>query len=206
MWLRAEDFTGAITDLDTGEPVHNVSAINVEDGLVEVYKMDWGEKRVLRDSITGKPIVELGRGRFKADLQRRKSLPKKKAPSIGAPTCARCPSRMTLPGDDLCAVCRGREQGRTIGVSPIDPFMVRPCDNGCGREASWSVGDEVSTTPVLGTLPRQYGGPPRPVLFLRGATVARRWYCSWCYQPPRLLDAKGEVIEVREEAGGCRPQ
>jgi hypothetical protein len=207
MWLRAENFAGTVTDLDTGEQLRHVSAVDAEAGLVEVYQVDAGGK-VLRDVTTGKPIVQLGRGRFKADLRRRVDVPRKRAPRLGAPTCSRCPSRMTLPGDDLCPVCRAREQGRTVGVKPLGPgelMAVRPCDNGCGREATWSVGDEVSVTPVPGTLPRQHGGPPRPVLFLRGATVARRWYCSWCYQPPRLLDARGEVVEVREEAGGCRP-
>lgn len=200
MWLRAEDFTGTVTDLDTGERVRCVSAVDVEAGLIEVYKTAPNGK-VLRDTANGKPIVELGRGRFRADLRPRKRLPGKRAPKIGAPACSKCPSRMTLPGDDLCPVCRAREQGRTVGVKPLsveDMFRAKPCDNGCGREATWSVGDEVSATPELGML----GG--RPTLFLRGATVARRWYCSWCYQPPRLLDAKGEVVEVRGEVG-CRP-
>lgn len=196
--MSASDYVGTVTDLDTGERVHRVAAVNVEAGLLEQWQSDERGHPVV-DAVTKRPLRRLFRGRFSADLRPRPA--RERAPTLGAPTCVRCPSKMTLPGDDLCPVCRAREQGRRISVEPLVNLMEpRACDNGCGREATWSVSDETAVTPVRGD---------HPVLgqawFLRGAMVGRRWYCSWCYSPPRILDARGEVMETLEEAGGCRP-
>jgi hypothetical protein len=75
------------------------------------------------------------------------------------------------------------------------------CDRaGCGRRAEWQVSDEVDLPPVQ----RLVRG--RLVQFARGKTVRTRHYCSKHYEPPRLLDARGEVMETFEDAGGVRPQ
>jgi hypothetical protein len=59
---------------------------------------------------------------------------------------------------------------------------------GCSREATHAVGDEVVVSPqVKGN-----------IAYERGSSVGRRFYCDWCYKPPRILDSKGEVM--REEA------
>ncbi len=198
MWLDAKDFAGVVTDLDEDRPVRKVIRVDADQGLVEAFKVD-ASGNILRYP-DGQPIRYMARGRFRVDVTARPK-PKKRSPLVGAAQCARCDSKMTLPGDDLCAFCRGKQQGRAMRVEPVtDPLADRPCDNGCGRPATWSVSDETAITPVLG----DYGSGK--VWYSRGSLVARYWWCSWCYRPPRILDAKGEVIEVIEDAGGCRPE
>lgn len=202
--MRAEDFVGSVIDLDTGERVARVAAVDPEAGLLERYKTDAGG-RVLRDAVTGMPLLEMAKGRFRLDLRPRPKRGSRRT-NFGAPQCARCGGNMTLPGDDLCPVCRAREQGRVIRVDQVGSALdARPCDNGCGRSATWSVSDETAVTPVPGVW-RNPDGSEEEVLYGRGALVARKWYCSWCYQPPRILDARGEVMRVIEDAGGCRPE
>lgn len=204
MWLTAEDFVGTVTDLDTGNRVRNVAAVNVEEGLLERFRTD-GAGRTVRDAATDEPIRDLYRGRFRADLRPREKA-KKRGPILGANECVRCASKLVLPRDDLCAVCRAREQGRDIRVEPVTNVLdERPCDGGCGRSATWSVSDRTAVSPVRGKFPR-IDGSLADVWFARGALIARWWYCSWCYRPPRVLDARGEVMTVNDEAGGCRPK
>ncbi len=63
------------------------------------------------------------------------------------------------------------------------------------------MGDEVEASPQAGPF-NLAGGCT--VLFGRAATVGRRYYCSWHFKPPRLLDARGEVISDIGES--LRPQ
>jgi hypothetical protein len=199
VWLEARNFAGVVTDLDTGLPVRKVIRVNPEKGLVEAFKIG-PDGAILR--VGGVPQRYKARGRFKVEVVRR--VPHSKTPLMGAPEC-RCGSRMTLPGDDLCHVCRAKEQGRVIRVEPVSGLATScQCDNNCGRPATWSVSDETAVTPVIGDYP-QPGGPPVKVAYLRAALVQRWWYCSWCYRPPRILDARGEVMSVIEDAGGVRP-
>jgi hypothetical protein len=114
---------------------------------------------------------------------------------MGAPRCARCPSVLTLPGDDLCPTCRAaqRTQRNPMKVERIlNPLLDRKCER-CGRLAAWSVSDEVVVTPEPGE--SRIKGRTRKVLYDRGMTVGRRYYCSHHYRPPQLLDAKGEVVQ-----------
>jgi hypothetical protein len=66
----------------------------------------------------------------------------------------------------------------------------------CSRQAKWQAGDETPLPPV-----RQGRR-----IFTCAQTVDVRHYCDFHYQPPRILDAKGEVMETIEDAGGVRPQ
>lgn len=66
----------------------------------------------------------------------------------------------------------------------------------CSREAEYSVGDETPTQPV------SQGG----ILFATGRLTGRRHYCSRHYQAPRIVDEKGEIMQVWDDAGGVRPQ
>lgn len=82
-----------------------------------------------------------------------------------------------------------------------DRLDIRGAGNGhkcmeCSREAEWSVADETALEPV------SVGG----VLFSRGQIVKRRFYCAFHYKAPRIVDGKGEVMKVWEDAGGARPQ
>ena len=66
----------------------------------------------------------------------------------------------------------------------------------CSRAANWAVGDETPLPSV----------PHNGKLYLRARTVGVRYYCDFHYKAPRVLDAKGEVMETIDEAGGVRPQ
>jgi hypothetical protein len=79
---------------------------------------------------------------------------------------------------------------------PIPLFSCYCQHPGCVKVANWMVSDEVSLPPIK--VGKRF--------FSRGKTVAKRYYCSWHYVPPRLLDSRGEVIEIYDEAGGVRPQ
>lgn len=74
---------------------------------------------------------------------------------------------------------------------PIPLFSNRCCQKGCTRVARWSVSDEVPQTPVE-VNGRKYS---------RGKIVGRRYYCEFHWKPPRLLDAKGEVMQEFDEIG-----
>lgn len=70
----------------------------------------------------------------------------------------------------------------------------------CTRDANWSVGDETPLPVMTGML------NGKGVEFLRARTVGIRYYCDFCYKAPRILDARGEVMETIDDAGGVRPQ
>lgn len=151
-----------------------------------------------------------------AHLAKLSSMPRKAPGSLkeprrikmGAPACVKCRSPLTLPGEDLCAPCKAKDRGQrhTMKVERlVNPLLDCPCSvRGCSRLATWSVGDEVDVTPVVGVHLFPDGQRHR-VLYLRGATVGRRFYCQRHWQPPRLLDAKGEIIQEFEDGGGLRP-
>lgn len=136
---------------------------------------------------------------------------------MGAEYCSLCNSPLTLPGDDLCPPCRAKERGqknKLLVERIVNPLLDRKCCQ-CSRLASWSVSDEVAVTPQMtaGSLMpvgRNQQGKlvfrKGKVLYDRGYTVGRRYFCSWHYRPPRLLDSKGELVSTWDEAGGVRPQ
>ncbi len=121
---------------------------------------------------------------------------------LGAAGCARCPSRLTLPGDDLCVRCRRAQTGRPLeDMQRCSAFDAHRCST-CSRDADWSVADEVQATPQQGQVRggrRVRGGA---YLFDRAATVGRRYFCQRCivkrHEGSRLLDSKGEVIKTEE--------
>lgn len=105
-------------------------------------------------------------------------------------------ANLSVPSNDPPALApplkrRDRSQARRIVI----PLFDQKCSE-CSRVAEWSVSDEISLPPVKAN--GQW--------FSRGKTVDVRFYCSWCYKPPRLVDSKGEIIKEFEEAGGVRPQ
>jgi hypothetical protein len=192
-----QGFRGRLIDLETGRAVPRVLWFDPEQGEIEAYAVD--EQGRYRSDGNGNLLTYRARGRFIFLPGKPTGQGPKKTVHLGAPRCAKCRSPLTLLGDDLCAPCRAldRNQKNRMKVERMDEFLLRrPCDyRGCSRAASWSVADEVEVTP------QQRGR----ALYARGATVGRRFYCTFHYQPPRLLDARGEVVQVDEEAGGVRP-
>jgi hypothetical protein len=213
MLLHAESgFRGKVIDLDTGKPVPKVIWLDTERGELEAYKTT-SEGKYIR-GLNGEFITYKARGNFRYipsnSVDSSTNNTTRNRVVLGAPKCARCPSTLTLPGDDLCPPCRAKERGqrnKMLVERITTPLLDRPCCvKGCGRLASWSVSDEVSVTPSVGGLSPGLLALPRykrakRVLYERGCTVGRRWYCSRHYSPPRLLDAKGEVIETYDEIG-----
>jgi hypothetical protein len=209
MILHAEHgFRGKIIDLDTGLPISKVIWLDTDNGVLEAYKTTTSGEYA-RD-INGNFTTYRARGRFRYIPSNGKAtnIIPSRVPKIlmGAPKCVKCGNPLTLPGDDLCPPCRAKDRGqknRMLVERLTTPLFDAICSiKGCGRIAGWSVSDEVRVTPIWGSgiLGR------KKCLYDRGMTVGRRWYCSRHYRPPRLLDAKGDVIEEFEEANGVRPQ
>lgn len=135
---------------------------------------------------------------------------------MGAPKCAKCGSELTLRGDDLCPPCRAVDRGQRHKMRAErvdDPFAAHKCEQ-CSRQATWTVSDEVETTPLV-TGVKELVVRGRTVLVTarssrrrfawdRAAVVDRRYYCDRHFQPPRLLDAKGEVMQQLDDE--ARPE
>lgn len=204
MILHAEQGArGKLIDLDTNIEVSGVKSFDVDKGIIEAFVIAKDGSYV-RD-INGDWLTYTAKGRFKFIPR----VDKEVKTIVGADRCVKCSPSLTLPGDDLCPVCRAKERGQrhTMKVERlINPLLDRKCER-CSRLAEYAVGDEVTVTPVVtanhptNILLRRGRGK---VVYSRRMTVGRHWYCSFHYQPPRLLDAKGEVI--RNEEVKTRPQ
>jgi len=78
-----------------------------------------------------------------------------------------------------------------------DPLANVKCDHkNCDKLGKWKVSDEVIMKPIQ----------VRGVYYERAKKIKTRVYCDFHYEPPAILDVKGEVIETWDEAGGVRPQ
>lgn len=203
---KPPDQVWEVVDLDTARRVPRVIWLDPEKGELEAYQVDE-HGRGVRDG-NGDFLTYKARGRFQFRVgaaghhagpeQRRGG----SVPVRGAPACARCASPLTLPDRELCALCNAHDKGvRGFRVERLTtPILDRPCQHCRGRLATYAVSDEVEATAQVGAI------AGRKYLFPRAQVVRQRYYCAWCYQAPRLLDAKGEIITVFEEAGGVRPQ
>lgn len=201
MILNAADgIKGKVVDLDTGRVVRGVKLLNTDTGYLEAYHVD----------ANGKPKRDAGGrllptyqavGRFRFEPADGNRMPVKLPVQLGADRCAKCGSSRTLLGDDLCPTCRAVERGQKhrMRAEPLtNPLEDHSCHE-CTRRASWCVSDEVAVTPQAGKF------ASASALFERVQVVDRRWYCSWHFKPPRLLDARGEEIaEVGDDK--VRPQ
>ncbi len=190
---------GTVTDLDTGLAVPHVIWLDVEAGELQAYEVDLHGNPV-KDA-RGDYLWYKAHGRFSFTPGQQGAITS--APQLGADRCGKCRNPLTLPGDDLCAACRAKERGQRhqMRVEELTtPFLdVKCCE--CTETARYCVSDEVEVSPQAGPF-NLLGG--RTVLFGRAATVGRRYYCSWHFKPPRLLDARGEVIGDIEDS--LRPQ
>lgn len=199
---------GQVIDLDTGAPIPKPITLTYDpvtgSGTIKAYQCNHNGS--IKTNAGGDFLTYTAGGRFKF-ISAGEPIPPKCAPE-GAPRC-KCGSRLTLPGDDLCAACRAKERGQRhkMCAEKVERnyLITRKCEL-CSRAAEWGVSDEVEASPERG--PALLGLPlavqPKTMLFKRVACVKRRWYCSTHFKPPRLLDPRGEVIKDIEE--GLRPQ
>jgi hypothetical protein len=216
--LYAEQgFRGTVIDLETGRRVPKVIWLDETAGELEAYRTD-SDGRYVRD-VNGDYETYRAKGKFKFVPQEASGcggsaavrVSRTSTALIGAPSCVRCRSPLTLPGDDLCPACRARDRGQKHPMRAerlASPLLDRPCQaKGCGRLAEWAVADEVGVSPEAVTRPLLLpdGRTLKRPLYERGATVGRRYYCSFHYRPPRILDAKGEVIQDLDDTK-VRPQ
>lgn len=184
---------GTVYDLETGRRVPKVIDLNLERGYVKAYFVvqqndEHPEREVIWQNAAGEAEWYEAYGKFRF-------VPAAKASPVqlGAEKCAKCLSPLTLPGDDLCPRCRAAERlqrNRFVVERLSTPLFDRKCAE-CSRVAVWSVADEV------GVSPEKFGR----ILWERGMMVGRRFYCDRHYQPARLLDPKGEIIEDCVYAG-----
>jgi hypothetical protein len=197
---------GEVLDLDTGLKVPKVIWLDTEKMELEAFQVDASGKEI-KDT-NGDLLTYRARGRFKFVPRFKEDTASRTRIVMGAPNCAKCGSPLTLQGQDLCAICNARDKSYPgfKGVNKlVTPILDRPCDvKGCGRLAEYQVSDEVPATPAV-TKPVNVNGF-KASLWDRGAMVGVRYYCSWHFKPPRILDAKGEVVQELEDAGGVRPE
>lgn len=209
---------GLIVDLDTNRAVPKVIRFNPANGVIEAYQVEGGtwywldgcwnlRDGKIKEDATGNLLTYIAQGRFKYVPRRQGTgLPGTPARLLGAAACARCGNPLVLPGDDLCCPCRAKERGQTnrmVVEYLANPLLDRKCQwrsaggQTCGRLAVFSVGDEVPVSPQQTRKPLTLPGGrvlANP-LWERAATVGRHYYCAWHYSPPRILDARGEVME-----------
>lgn len=77
------------------------------------------------------------------------------------------------------------------------PLFSKHCQHyACNRVAAWMVSEEEELPPL------RKGNR----LLVRAKLLRVCYWCSFHYVPPKLFDAKGELIEIDHEAGGVRPQ
>ena len=200
---------GTVVDLDTGLAVPRTIGFEaghrcVPDGsgnllvtgVLQFYDTDvFGKIRRTSEGLLKKLRA---RGRFKF-------IPQKQTPQsilLGADRCAKCQSPLTLEGDDLCPRCKALDAGRDVWSrmeQVTSPLLDHRCENKyCNSLAEVMVSDEVIVSPVLSKVrldPHRTHSRTHSLHYERGMTVARRWYCRRHAQPPRILDARGEVVE-----------
>ncbi len=191
---------GKIIDLDTQQEVRAVKWFNTDKGVLERYETDADGKLVSDEH--GNLSTEVLKGRF-LFVPRDAAVP---SINYGAARCARCPSTLTLPGDDLCPPCRARERGQrhNMRVERLENVLLDRKCMGCSRLAEFMVSDEVLVSPILQRAGQLGIWSGKKVTWERGMTVRRRFYCAWCYRPPQIVDARGEVISQVDSK--LRPQ
>lgn len=178
MIFRAKDgVRGKLIDLDTGKEIPKVIWFNDADGTFEAFRVDQsGEVARAPD---GAPLVWWGRGNLKFV-----QLLAARAVQAGA---------LQSPKQKILPPARKRQKHEHLRL----PLLDADCQHyACLRPAEYAVSDEVELPPLLA----------RGKRWARAKTVAVRYYCAFHYVPPRVLDDKGEVVSVWEEAGGVRPQ
>lgn len=204
MILHSKDgIRGFVIDEETGRRVLHVIWLDSDKGELEAYQTDERGDPVKTITTDGVPayITYRARGRFRFCPLVQSTGSISKALPEGANKCEKCPSVLTLPGDDLCPQCRAKERGQRnkLEVERLTtPLLAHRCAHyGCGRLATWSVGDEVDVSPIAGPLPNasKLWDKAKKAVYARGATVGRRFYCDSHFEPPRLLDPRGERIQ-----------
>lgn len=210
LWAKDLKVRAKIRDLDTHRDVRGVIWVDQEAGLLEAYILDDKGGKVLtmdQEGLAAWKTVTL-KGRFQlipVSSEGTCVLRPVDRIKMGAPSCARCSSPLTLRGDDLCVRCRAKERGKPLAAikgNRLGPMDFAKCD-GCSRDATWSSSDEVVVTPQHGKVNGGTLVKGGAYLFDRAATVGRSYWCQWCYRGPRTLDDKGEVVSV--DNGGPRP-
>lgn len=184
-----------LMDLDTKKPVKGGIWVDEAGGLCEAYVLDDQGRRQLTLDSDGAAAWKtvLLKGRFKLVFDEPSPARAVDKVKMGAPACARCGSPLTLMGDDLCPACKAKDRGKPIDFSRTDPFEFQRCEK-CSRDATWSVSDECEVTPQRSLVTKALTIPNGSYLFDRSMTVGRRYYCDRHFQPPRLVDAKGEPM------------
>ena len=179
MIFRATDgIRGKLIDLDTGKVIPKVVWFDDSNGTFEAYRVD--EQGEVRRDHEGEALVWWGRGNLKFVQEASQGVLLK-------------PKRLV--------------KDRTGGTRPKkvkqrhEKLKFRLFDVDCGhcaclRPAEYAVSDEEDLPPSISNGRR----------WARAKTVKVRYFCAFHYEPPRILDAKGEVMSEWEEAGGVRPQ
>lgn len=176
---RTDGVRGLLVNMETGKPIRAAIWADLDTGEYEAFKVD--EKGAIMRDNRRVPLKYTGKARLSF-------IPTQKTSLTGLMKQASSqPKPQSAP----------RSTGK-IKYEHIEDFVLLkiPCEHyGCIRIAEWLVSDEMETEPVL----------KDKKLYPTAKTVDMHAYCSWHFQPPRIVDEKGEVVEVIEDAGGVRP-
>ncbi len=192
MILRASSgLRGIWVDMDTGKPIPKMLWGDPETGEFSALVVDGNGDTIRLQDGSEKFYIAKGRIKF--------------VPRANARPLSLQPVRCLVTGNPIgtenrqcsCLVCKKTPAIKQRFKQLQLPLFSDRCEEkGCQRFATWMVSDEIALPPFV-------KGHRK---FERGKIVGRRYYCDRHFQPPRLLDAKGEVIQEFEEAGGVRPQ
>lgn len=187
---------GIWSDLSSGKVIRKVIWGDLASGEYEAFRID-GNGDICYDD-EKRPIRYRGKARLHftptININARITPP----PAQDVPNPAFAPRNAA--NANVAQLNGGRSKRERANRVPV-PLFDLPCQHyGCVRPAAWLVSDEVELPPEVGSI------RGRKYLFPRARTVAIRRYCAFHFEPPRLLDGKGKVIEVFEAAGGVRPQ
>jgi hypothetical protein len=179
---RSSGYRGQIFDLDTNRFIPKVIWADTDLGTFEAYCVDLNGDVVYNEK--KEPKYWVGKGRIKF-------VPAEKSKKqYHIPICEKTGKPVTVLSDCPCPACRP-----PVPVLHTGPVLGRNCEHyGCTRTAEWSVSDEIELSPVL----------DGKYLYTRGHMVGQRFYCSWHYKPPKIVDEKGETVTERQIT--VRPQ
>ena len=168
---------GTFVDLDTGTAIRFVRTAAWDNATLvgDVEAYRAHPRELERSGVDPKTMLYTRRCRFRY--------------TPASPLLAPPAKRPPLPGAH-CPV------NRPMRGVPIVPLADRRCQHyACDRVAEWLTA-ELENRPAV-----EFDG----VLFRAVRKLRTRFWCSWHYEAPPLLDGKGELITRMDEIG-ARPQ
>lgn len=163
---------GLLVDLDAALPIRWVRWANLASGHYECFRCE--PRAAKARGLNLRDLVYPGKARL--HWTPTANLPEVQAPAPDARTSE-------TPAGPTTAEAVHQLRRRLFLFERV------PCDRkGCNRWADWRVAEEMEQPPTAAG----------DRLFERAQLVRVKHWCSWHYQAPKLLDAKGDVVLEHE--------